>query len=155
MSVDQSRLRDSLDSLLRVRAAQGKDGRPRDHRRALGRYGEKLAREHLRARGFTLLARNYRTRHGEIDLIAFNGGTLVFVQVKTHQIGAAQTGMSESPLEWLSASQLARYRQVAQAYLDDGRRTIPLAQKMRFDAVGVLVDAEGKVADLRHVEGGE
>jgi putative endonuclease len=130
-----------------------KDGRPRDHRRALGRYGEKLAREYLRARGFTLLARNYRTRRGEIDLIAFDGGTLVFVQVKTHQIGTAQTTMWESPLQWLSASQLARYRSVAQAYLDDKRRAAPAAQRMRFDAIGVLLDAEGAVVDLRHVEG--
>jgi putative endonuclease len=155
MSVDQSRLRDSLDALLRVRAARGKDGRRRDHRRALGRYGEKLARQHLRARGFTLLARNYRTRHGEIDLIAFDGGTLVFVQVKTHQIRTAQTGMWESPLEWLSASQLARYRQVAQEYLDDKRHKASAAQSMRFDAIGVLLDAEGAMVELRHVEGGE
>jgi len=48
--------------------ARGGDGRLGDHRRALGRYGEKLALEHLRARGFSLLARNYRTRRGEIDL---------------------------------------------------------------------------------------
>jgi len=60
MSAEDS-LRDSREDLLNVRGARDKGGRPRDHRRALGRYGEKLALEHLRARGFTLLARNYRT----------------------------------------------------------------------------------------------
>jgi len=155
MCADQSRLRESLDSLLSVRAARGKDGRPRDHRRALGRYGERIALEHLRARGFTLLTRNYRTRRGEIDLIAFDGRTLIFVEVKTQQTGTSGTRMGESPLQWLSTSQLARYRPVAQAWLDDPRHASPPAQSMRFDAIGVLVDAKGAVVDLMHVEGHE
>jgi putative endonuclease len=150
MSAGQGRLRDSLDSLLRVRARRG-----RDHRRALGRYGEKLAVEHLLARGFSLLARNYRTRRGEIDLIAFDGRTLIFVEVKTHQLGRSQPPASVKPLAYLSAGQLARYRPVAQAYLDDPKHTAPAAQIMRFDAIGVLVDAEGAVVELQHVEGGE
>jgi putative endonuclease len=153
MSADQNRLRDSLDSLLSVRAARGKDGWLRDHRRALGRYGERIALEHLRARGFTLLARNYRTRRGEIDLIAFDGRTLIFVEVKTQQVETSAARVWESPLEWLSAGQLARYRPVAQAYLDDERHTAPAAQSMRFDAIGVLVDAKGAVVEVRHVEG--
>jgi putative endonuclease len=153
MSVDQSRLRDSLDSLLSVRAAWGKNGRRRDHRRALGRYGERIALEHLRARGFTLLARNYRTRRGEIDLIAFDGRTLIFVEVKTRQLDTSGTRMWRSPLEWLSTSQLARYRPVAQAWLDDSRHASLSAQSMRFDAIGVLLDARGAVVELRHVEG--
>jgi putative endonuclease len=127
----------------------------RDHRRALGRHGEKLAVEHLLTRGFSLLARNYRTRRGEIDLIAFDGRTLIFVEVKTQQLGTSGIRMGESPLEWLSASQLARYRPVAQAWLDDPRHASPQAQSMRFDAIGVLVDAKGTVVDLRHVEGSE
>jgi putative endonuclease len=155
MSADQSRLRDSLDALLSVRAARGGDGRPRDHRRALGRYGEKLALDHLGARGFTVLARNYRRRRGEIDLIAFDGRTLIFVEVKTHQLGRSQPPASVKPLAYLSAGQLARYRPVAQAWLDDERYTTPEPQSMRFDAIGVLVDAEGAVVDLMHVEGGE
>ena len=155
MSADQSPLRDSLDAWLSMRAARGKGGRPRDHRRALGRYGERIALEHLRACGFTLFTRNYRTRRGEIDLIAFDGRTLIFVEVKTQQLGTLGMRMGESPLEWLSASQLARYRPVAQAWLDDPRHASPQAQSMRFDAIGVLVDEKGAVVDLRHVEGSE
>jgi len=151
----ESSLRTSFDSLLSVRALRGKDGRPRDHRRALGRYGEKLAVEHLLARGFSLLERNYRTRRGEIDLIAFDGRTLIFVEVKTHQLGRSQPPASVKPLAYLSAGQLARYRPVAQAYLDDPRHAPVAAESMRFDAIGVLVDAEGAVVDVMHVEGGE
>jgi len=128
---------------------------PIDYRRALGRYGEKLAVEHLRARGFELLVRNYRTRRGEIDLIAFDGRTLIFVEVKTRQLGRSQPPASVSPLAYLSAGQLARYRPVAEAWLHDDRYAPPAAEKMRFDAIGVLLDAKGAVVDLRHVEGGE
>lgn len=128
---------------------------PVDRRRALGRLGERLAIAHLEARGFSLLARNYRRHRGEIDLIAFDGDTLIFVQVKTHQTAAPRARARGSPLEWVSASQMARYRWVAEAWLEDGRYTCPPVQSMRFDAIGVLVDGEGSVVDLEHVEGSE
>jgi putative endonuclease len=121
----------------------------------LGRYGERLALQHLEARGFSLLARNYRTRRGEIDLIAFDASTLIFVQVKTHQLRTSRNQISETSLDWLSATQMARYRSVAQAWLDDSRHPRPSAQSMRLDAIAVLVRAEGELVDLQHVEGGE
>lgn len=49
-------------------------------RQTLGRLGEDLALAHLRSLGFSALARNVRTRHGEIDLIAFDGATIVFIR---------------------------------------------------------------------------
>jgi putative endonuclease len=145
----------SFESLLNVRGARSEDARSSArHRHALGRFGEKIAVEHLRARGFTLLARNYRIRRGEIDLIAFNGDTLIFVQVKTRQVKTPGARLRWSPLEYLSASQLARYRWVAEAWLHDPRYASPAAQRMRFDAIGVLVDAKGAVVELRHLGGG-
>ena len=60
-----------------------------DPRRALGRLGERLAAAHLQRLGFAILARNVRTRHGEIDLIAFDGEALVFVEVKTRRSAGA------------------------------------------------------------------
>jgi hypothetical protein len=54
-------------------------GRRGDPRRALGSLGEQLAEAHLGRLGFSVLERNVRTRHGEIDLIAFDGSTLVFI----------------------------------------------------------------------------
>jgi putative endonuclease len=99
-----------------------------------------------------VLARNYRTQHGEIDLIAFDGRTLIFVEVKT-KMRASGVRVGESPLAWLSASQLARVRQIAHAWLHDPRHTSPAAEIMRFDAIGVLVDAKGALVDLQHIEG--
>src|SRR3954447_3672798 len=58
---------------------------PQDPRRHLGQLGEQLAAEHLLRRGFEIVERNYRTRWGELDIIAFDGRTLAFCEVKTRQ----------------------------------------------------------------------
>ena len=58
---------------------------PRDCRRTLGTLGEDLAVAHFRRLGFVVVARNVRTRHGEIDLIAFDNRTLVFAEIKTRR----------------------------------------------------------------------
>lgn len=125
---------------------------PKDHRRALGRLGEEFAVAHLLARGCSLLARNYRTRRGEIDLIAFDGSTLIFVEVKTQRIRTSGTRISASPLAWLSTRQQARRRPLALAWLYDRTHARPTAQNIRFDTIGVLVDASGALVDLEHVE---
>ena len=54
-----------------------------DPRHSLGKMGEDLACAELRRRGYAILARGYRTRYGEIDIVARDGGTTVFVEVKT------------------------------------------------------------------------
>jgi putative endonuclease len=136
-----------------ARIEEDRDGDRR--RRAVGRRGERLALEHVQARGFTIVARNYRTHHGEIDLIAFDGCTLIFVEVKTRQVGTSREQISVSPLEWLSAHQLVRLRQIAHAWLNDRRHTPPAAQNMRFDAIGVVVKAGGALVTLEHIEGSE
>jgi putative endonuclease len=101
-----------------------------------------------------MLTRNYRTQRGEIDLIAFDGRTLIFVQVKTHKVDTSGTRSRKSPLEWLSERQMARYRWVAEAWIHDDRYECPSARSMRFDAIGVLVDAHGRLVALEHIEGG-
>lgn len=55
--------------------------------RLLGDRGERLAAQHLRRQGLRILVRGYRTDHGEIDLVARDGGSLVFVEVKTRRRG--------------------------------------------------------------------
>ena len=61
-------------------------------RQHLGESGEEIACRELGARGYAILARRYRTRHGEIDIVARDGDTIVFVEVKlktTGEFGAA------------------------------------------------------------------
>src|SRR5947209_15299859 len=57
-----------------------------DLRRRLGQLGEQLAAEHLVRRGFRIMERNYRTRWGELDIVAFDGHTLAFCEVKTRRL---------------------------------------------------------------------
>ena len=125
----------------------------RDPRRALGRLGEDLAARHLEALGFAILARNVRTRHGEIDMIAFGSRTLVFVEVKTRRVStpgrALDTG--HDPLAGLSVAQRMRLRRLAAAWLGSAEKR-PSASTIRFDAIGVIVDRCGRLQRLDHLE---
>jgi len=125
-----------------------------DRRRALGRLGEQLAAIHLERLRFTVLARNVRTRRGEIDLIAFDGRTLVFAEVKTRRVGARRAfGPDQYPLAGLRLRQRARLRGLAVAWLRERQASRPRARIIRFDAIGVLVDGSGELLQLDHVEG--
>jgi putative endonuclease len=133
-----------------------KEPRREDPRRTLGRLGEELAVAHLRRMGFALLERNARTRHGEIDVIAFDGRVLIFVEVKTRRsLGSPRrsAGPEEHPLAALRPRQRARLRRLAAAWLYDETHVRPSAHTIRFDAIGVTVDARGALVRLDHVEG--
>ncbi len=126
-----------------------------DTRRRLGRSGEELAARHLRGLGFVVLARNVRTARGEIDVIARRGSLLVFAEVKTRRIDAAQRSAREDqlPLSGLGARQRARLRRLAGAWLAENRPAPPAPRTVRFDAIGVVLDTRGRVRALEHVEG--
>jgi putative endonuclease len=123
-----------------------------DPRHVLGRLGEDLAATHLERRGFAIVDRNARTRYGEIDLIAFDSVVLAFVEVKTRRTSARSSRHLPAPLEGLRPRQRARLRRLAAAWLAD-RASPLLARELRFDAVGVVVDATGNLLRLDHVEG--
>ncbi len=131
------------------------DARSTDRRRALGQLGEGMAAEHLERLGFAILARNARTRHGEIDLIAFDGRTLAMVEVKTRRIGSRARGIrpDQQPLAWLRSRQQTRLRRLAAAWLADDSPARPTAQTIRFDAIGVVLDGMDRLLRLDHVEG--
>ncbi len=130
-------------------------GTPReDPRRALGKLGEQLAAAHLERLGFTIVARNVRTRYGEIDLIAFNGEALVFVEVKSRRARRRwQLTPAEQPLAWLRTRQRARLRRLAAAWLHRSSSDRPRAHTIRFDGIGVIVDEADRLVCLDHIEG--
>jgi putative endonuclease len=111
-------------------------------RRTLGSLGEQAAAEHLERLGYSILARNVRTRHGEIDLIAFGEGAIVFVEVKSLASRTSPTAGPvrplPEPLVGLRARQRARER--------------PHAETIRFDAVGVVFDRSHRLLCLEHIE---
>jgi putative endonuclease len=125
-----------------------------DPRRSLGRRGEELAAAHLEQLGLRVLERNARTRHGEIDLIAFDGKTLVFAEVKTRRLDRAHTTLhpERRPLAALHPRQRVRLRRLASAWLHEHRRR-PSARTIRFDAIGVVLEAGGALHTLEHIEG--
>jgi putative endonuclease len=126
-----------------------------DPRRALGRLGEELAAAHLVRLSFSIVARNVRTRAGEIDLIAFDGVTLVFAEVKTRRISARDQRVrtDQEPLPWLRPRQRARLRRLAVAWLSEHKHLRPTAHTIRFDAIGVIVNGQGRLLRLDHLEG--
>ncbi len=132
-----------------------KRDRPMDPRHALGRRGERFAAEHLHRLGFSTLGRNERTRYGEIDLIAFNGETLVFAEVKSRRVNPRPGGpqRDEYPLHWLRPRQRIRLRRLATAWLTDEKHIRPTAHTIRFDAIGVMIDGNDRLLRLDHVEG--
>jgi putative endonuclease len=96
-------------------------------RGALGEEGERLARKFLERRGYRIIASNYRTRMGEIDLIAEDGQTLVFVEVK-----ARADDRFGGPACAITPAKQARLARLAQQFL----ATRPLGPRpCRFDAV--------------------
>jgi putative endonuclease len=86
------------------------------HNSSLGASGEDLACRELARRGYAILDRRYRTRAGEIDIVARDGGTLVFVEVKArtgHRFGGpteAVTGLKQQRIRRMAADYLARKR---------------------------------------------
>jgi putative endonuclease len=83
-------------------------------RQMLGKTGEDLAVEELERRGYAILARRYRTRRGEIDIVARDGDSTVFVEVKaraTAECGSAAeavTADKQRRLAWMAVDYLSR-----------------------------------------------
>jgi putative endonuclease len=120
---------------------------PTDLRHHLGRIGEDLALAHLERLGYTLVTRNHRTRYGELDLVVFDGITLVFVEVKTRRA----SGSGRGPWEALHERKRRQVRRMAAAFLLEAADR-PRSADLRFDAIGVVIDAYGKLVRLDHLE---
>ena len=119
------------------------NNRPKDGRKQLGAWGERLAADHLQAKGYEIVQRNWRCRRGEIDLVAQAGAELVFVEVKTRRGRAMGT-----PEEGLTPHKARKLLQLAQYYLyehelDDA--------DWRIDLVAVELDAQGKLLRCEHI----
>ena len=123
----------------------------KDPRRSLGALGERLAREHLERAGYAVVERNYRSRRGEIDVIAFGHGALVFCEVKT-RVSGSRAGPA-APLDGIGPGKQRRLRLLAREWLSARRGARPVAETLRFDAIGVTVDTTGALLSLEHLEG--
>jgi putative endonuclease len=109
----------------------------------LGDRGERLAAEHLERAGWTILARNFRLGHREVDLVARRGEVVAFVEVKTR----AGLGYGH-PLEAITALKRREIQRVAQIWVERHGRE---GDVYRYDAVAVLILAGGE-PQIEHVE---
>ncbi len=117
---------------------------PRDsntYKRRLGQRGEEIAVGYLRQQGYTILARNWRCPAGEVDIVAREGETLAFVEVRTRRAG----GRLGTPEESVTPRKQARMVEVAQSYLqaaglDDAA--------WRIDVVAIEVGGRGEVTRI-------
>ncbi len=119
-----------------------------DPRRGVGVTGEALASEHLERRGFRILERNFRTRWGELDIVAYDGRTLVFCEVKARRNRPGGV----SPLESVHPRKRSQVRRMAARWLSE-RPSRPRAASLRFDVIGVTLDGAGRLLELTHLEG--
>jgi putative endonuclease len=107
-----------------------------------GALGERAAKRHLQQQGLKFLAANYRSHHGEIDLVFRQADCLVFVEVKTRS--------SEDWTRPAAAVNARKKRLLSQTALDYLRLLKQPEVKIRFDIVEVLLDA-GRVREIRHL----
>ena len=119
-------------------------------RQRLGRTAEDLVAARLVAAHWEILERNARTRYGELDIVALDGRTLVFVEVKA---GRANSDYGpERPVHAVNRRKQLRVRRLAVAWLAENRGAIRYSG-IRFDAIGVTFDRNGQVINLEHLVG--
>jgi len=119
-------------------------------RQRIGRAAEELVAERLAAAGWAIVERNARTRFGELDIVALDGGELVFVEVKAGREASAFG--PERPVLGVGPRKQGRIRRLATAWMAE-RRDAPRYAEIRFDAVGVTFDRAGRAVDVEHIEG--
>ena len=110
---------------------------------SIGKNGEEIAKKYLEKQGYKILETNKRfSRFSEIDIIALDKDTLVFVEVKTRK-----TDICGHPMEAITKTKYNHIRQGLFTYLQEN----PKYKKYRIDAVSVLLKPELKIEHLKHI----
>ena len=121
-----------------------------DRRRTLGAQGELEAAQHLERLGHEILDRNFRTRYGELDVVTATRTCLVFCEVKTRTAGG-RNGPATA-VEAVGPEKRRRLRLMAREWFrlrGGGHERLPGG--VRFDAIGVVLDARRQLVALDHV----
>ena len=112
--------------------------------REIGALGEKIAAEYLTGLGYVIRERNFRSREGEIDIIAEKDDFLVFVEVRTRRSLSFGT-----PEESVTAQKKERLIALTQAYMED-REDLP--SSWRIDVVALELGPKGQISRLELIE---
>jgi putative endonuclease len=118
-------------------------------RRRTGEIAEDLVAERLAAAGWEIVERNARTRYGELDIVARDGETLVFVEVKGAREG---TGFGpERPILSINFRKQRQVRRLATAWMSE-RRDQPSYDDIRCDAAGITLDRNDRAVEVEYVK---
>jgi putative endonuclease len=112
--------------------------------KTLGSYGEFLARQYLQSLGYRILEENFRNKLGEIDLIAQDGKTICFVEVKTRQ--SLDQGQ---PYEAVNSWKIRKLSQMAASYLKYKYHSLEIPS--RFDVISIVQD-KVSAPSIRHIK---
>lgn len=117
-------------------------------RKALGRKGEEIACEMLRAKGFEILERNWRAVHKEIDIICRDGADLRFVEVKTRQ-----EPVEGEPWEAVNEAKQRRIGSAAKAYINSGilKEKGLHPDEYHFDVITIVWDQSGEHFEQEYI----
>lgn len=127
--------------------ANKREKRRVDPRRGRGLAGENIASSRLKQAGYTIIDRNYRTRFGELDIVARKGKVVAFVEVKAR----SDESMGE-PFEAVTRAKQHRIRRMAEAWMvANGREERYRDCDFRFDVISILLDSGGGAAEYRHL----
>lgn len=111
----------------------------------LGRSGEDLAARYLNQKNYQIIERNFRSKLGEIDIIARQGKTLIFCEVKTRLNNAYGY-----PFEAVTMHKQNKIRKVAELYLIKARNETGNYDSIRFDVISVV--SAGRSVNIEHIE---
>jgi putative endonuclease len=112
--------------------------------KTLGNYGESWAREYLQGHGYRILEENFRNKLGEIDLIAQDGKTICFVEVKTRQ--SLDQGQ---PYEAITLWKIRKLSQMATFYLKHKYHSLEIPS--RFDVISIVQNKTG-TPNIQHIK---
>ena len=114
----------------------------------LGKNGENLAVEFLEGKGYQIIARNWRCGNNELDIVALDGDTLVFVEVKTRKDCAARFDDYGLPCEAVNTEKQRHILYTARIFLEKH----PTDKYIRFDVVEIYRSEDGKSTRVNHIE---
>lgn len=112
--------------------------------KTLGSYGESLALRHLKAQGYRILEENFHNKLGEIDLIAKDGKTICFVEVKTRQ-----SCTQGQPYEAVTPWKIRKLSRMATSYLKYKYHSLEIPS--RFDVISIVHDKETP-PEIKHIK---
>jgi len=120
----------------------------------IGVIGETIAADYLKKNGYQILARNFKTKWGELDIVAQKNKVIIFVEVKTLHFASLVQGRPEksdfAPEDEITFHKAQQLRKMAQIYLSANRLPLDIAQQI--DILAIELAKNSQIANIRHIQ---